>query len=108
MTEGKRDFNVTIISESLQYNINVGDIQTATVNINYSKYQLKCGSVTHWYLSYDVTGFEKSYLPCTISEKYQFQLFEVLYFEKESSSLHAICNGFVAIHNLSIYIPSVE
>ena len=41
MTEGKEEFNVTIIPESLQYNINVGDIQTATVNMNNSKYRLK-------------------------------------------------------------------
>ena len=41
MTEGIKKFNVTIIPESLQYNVNVGDIQTATVNINDSKYQLK-------------------------------------------------------------------
>ena len=42
MTEGKKEFNVTIIPESLQYNIKVGDIGTATVtrNMNNGKYQM--------------------------------------------------------------------
>ena len=46
MTEGEKKFNVTIIRESLQYNVNVGEIQTAIVNINDSKYQLNFYSST--------------------------------------------------------------
>ena len=46
-----------------------------------------------------VTGFEKSHLPCTITNT----KFEVLYLGKENRCLHAIHHHSVAIHNLSIH-----
>ena len=41
MTEGIKKFNVTIVPQSLQYNVDVGDNHTTTVNINDSKHHLK-------------------------------------------------------------------
>ena len=40
MMDGEKKFNVTIIPQSLHYSVNVSGIQTATVNINDSKYNI--------------------------------------------------------------------
>ena len=51
-----------------------------------------------------VIGFEKSCLPCKITNI----SFKVLHLGKENGCLYAICHDSIAIHSLSMHAPTIE